>query len=188
MFSRLLGKSMSCLHRRCNSICLMDRDKHINWLAEGFLKMLSWVSFSVQYSWEAGLSAHIHLIAQELFCAFSLQLLKNWTPLFKNYIKRASDHLNALFAIEEFFLEHDSLCTSIAKVSICSQLWGPVFAGFMVNASCSHQQLVCFRGEKCGVTVQSVDGKSIYNNCFRKKKSSVSACASEWALLRVSIP
>uniref|UniRef100_A0A8C4P351 Translation initiation factor eIF2B subunit epsilon n=1 Tax=Dromaius novaehollandiae TaxID=8790 RepID=A0A8C4P351_DRONO len=45
-----------------------------------------------------------------------LPLLKNWTPLFKNYIKRASDHLNALCAIEEFFLEHDSLCTSIAKV------------------------------------------------------------------------
>lgn len=133
MFSRLLGKSISCLHTRCNSVSLMDRDKHINWLAEGFLKMLSWVSFSVQYSWEAGLSANIHLIAQELFCAFSLQLLKNWTPLFKNYIKRASDHLNALFAIEEFFLEHDSLCTSIAKVSICSQLWGPVFAGFMVK-------------------------------------------------------
>uniref|UniRef100_A0A8B9BKZ1 Translation initiation factor eIF2B subunit epsilon n=1 Tax=Anser brachyrhynchus TaxID=132585 RepID=A0A8B9BKZ1_9AVES len=56
-----------------------------------------------------------NLDSQNYFSAL-LPLLKNWTPLFKNYIKRASDHLNALFAIEEFFLEHDSLCTSIAKV------------------------------------------------------------------------
>ncbi|OXB62107.1 hypothetical protein ASZ78_010512, partial [Callipepla squamata] len=56
-----------------------------------------------------------NLDSQNYFSAL-LPLLKNWTPLFKNYIKRSSDHLNALFAIEEFFLEHDSLCTSIAKV------------------------------------------------------------------------
>uniref|UniRef100_A0A8C0V0D3 Translation initiation factor eIF2B subunit epsilon n=1 Tax=Cyanistes caeruleus TaxID=156563 RepID=A0A8C0V0D3_CYACU len=56
-----------------------------------------------------------NLDSQNYFSAL-LPLLKNWTPLFKNYIKRASDHLNALCAIEEFFLEHDSLCTSIAKV------------------------------------------------------------------------
>ncbi|XP_055579715.1 translation initiation factor eIF-2B subunit epsilon [Falco cherrug] len=56
-----------------------------------------------------------NLDSQNYFSAL-VPLLKNWTPLFKNYIKRASDHLNALFAIEEFFLEHESLCTSIAKV------------------------------------------------------------------------
>ncbi|XP_019358948.1 PREDICTED: translation initiation factor eIF-2B subunit epsilon [Gavialis gangeticus] len=50
------------------------------------------------------------------YCVSLLPLLKSWTPLFKNYIKRASDHLDALSAIEEFFLEHDGLCTSMAKV------------------------------------------------------------------------
>lgn len=95
----------------------------MKWSTEQSLKMFPWFTVLVQRSWETGLSAHVHLIAQELFfCVFPLQLLKNWTPLFKNYIKRASDHLNALFAIEEFFLEHDSLCTSIAKVSVHSQL------------------------------------------------------------------
>ncbi|KAJ6651969.1 hypothetical protein lerEdw1_015866 [Lerista edwardsae] len=45
-----------------------------------------------------------------------IPLLKNWAPVFKNYIKRASDHLDALHAIEEFFLDHESLCMSMAKV------------------------------------------------------------------------
>ncbi|XP_039203145.1 translation initiation factor eIF-2B subunit epsilon isoform X1 [Crotalus tigris] len=43
-------------------------------------------------------------------------LLKNWAPLFKNYIKRTSDHLDALHAIEEFFLEHENLTMALAKV------------------------------------------------------------------------
>uniref|UniRef100_K7G635 Translation initiation factor eIF2B subunit epsilon n=1 Tax=Pelodiscus sinensis TaxID=13735 RepID=K7G635_PELSI len=50
------------------------------------------------------------------YCVMLIPLLKNWSPVFKNYIKRASDHLDALSAIEEFFLEHDGLRTSIAKV------------------------------------------------------------------------
>ncbi|XP_066476115.1 translation initiation factor eIF2B subunit epsilon [Tiliqua scincoides] len=50
------------------------------------------------------------------YCMLIVPLLKNWAPVFKNYIKRASDHLDALHAIEEFFLEHESLCMSIAKV------------------------------------------------------------------------
>uniref|UniRef100_A0A8D0L9F8 Translation initiation factor eIF2B subunit epsilon n=1 Tax=Sphenodon punctatus TaxID=8508 RepID=A0A8D0L9F8_SPHPU len=50
------------------------------------------------------------------YCVLLIPLLKNWTPVFKNYIKRASDHLDALYAIEEFFLEHEKLCTSLAKV------------------------------------------------------------------------
>ncbi|XP_048720064.2 translation initiation factor eIF2B subunit epsilon [Caretta caretta] len=50
------------------------------------------------------------------YCVMLIPLLKNWSPVFKNYIKRASDHLDALSAIEEFFLEHDGLHTSIAKV------------------------------------------------------------------------
>ncbi|KAH0624281.1 hypothetical protein JD844_007974 [Phrynosoma platyrhinos] len=44
------------------------------------------------------------------------ELLKNWAPVFKNYIKRASDHLDALHAIEDFFLEHESLRVSMAEV------------------------------------------------------------------------
>uniref|UniRef100_A0A452TJV5 Translation initiation factor eIF2B subunit epsilon n=1 Tax=Ursus maritimus TaxID=29073 RepID=A0A452TJV5_URSMA len=43
-------------------------------------------------------------------------LLKSWSPVFRNYIKRAADHLEALAAIEDFFLEHETLSTSMAKV------------------------------------------------------------------------
>ncbi|KAB0391125.1 hypothetical protein E2I00_002189, partial [Balaenoptera physalus] len=43
-------------------------------------------------------------------------LLKTWSPVFRNYIKRAADHLEALAAIEDFFLEHEALSTSMAKV------------------------------------------------------------------------
>lgn len=93
--------------------------KYIKWWGGWFLKMLPW-SFPNAAQLRNG--ADCTHPSQDLFYAFPLQLLKNWTPLFKNYIKRVSDHLNALFAIEEFFLEHDSLCTSIAKVSICSQV------------------------------------------------------------------
>lgn len=50
------------------------------------------------------------------YCALLLPLLKAWSPVFRNYIKRAADHLEALAAIEEFFLEHEALGTCIAKV------------------------------------------------------------------------
>ncbi|XP_044278249.1 translation initiation factor eIF-2B subunit epsilon isoform X2 [Varanus komodoensis] len=50
------------------------------------------------------------------YCMLVVQLLKNWAPVFKNFIKRSSDHLDALHAIEEFFLEHEGLCMSLAKV------------------------------------------------------------------------
>ncbi|XP_050002384.1 translation initiation factor eIF2B subunit epsilon [Alexandromys fortis] len=50
------------------------------------------------------------------YCAMLLPLLKAWSPVFKNYIKRAADHLEALAAIEDFFLEHEALVTSMAKV------------------------------------------------------------------------
>ncbi|GAB1300110.1 Translation initiation factor eIF-2B subunit epsilon [Apodemus speciosus] len=43
-------------------------------------------------------------------------LLKAWSPVFRNYIKRAADHLEALAAIEDFFSEHETLVTSMAKV------------------------------------------------------------------------
>lgn len=50
------------------------------------------------------------------YCALLLPLLKTWSPVFRNYIKRAADHLEALAAIEDFFLEHEALGTSMAKV------------------------------------------------------------------------
>ncbi|MBN3295568.1 EI2BE factor, partial [Amia calva] len=43
-------------------------------------------------------------------------LLKRWAPVFKNYIKRAQDHLDCLSAIEEFFLDHDSHWSAMVKV------------------------------------------------------------------------
>ncbi|XP_068945416.1 translation initiation factor eIF2B subunit epsilon [Petaurus breviceps papuanus] len=51
-------------------------------------------------------------------CYFGLllPLLRAWSPVFKNYIKRTGDHLQALTAIEDFFLEHENLVTSLAKV------------------------------------------------------------------------
>ncbi|XP_069474935.1 translation initiation factor eIF2B subunit epsilon [Ambystoma mexicanum] len=45
-----------------------------------------------------------------------IPLLKKWAPVFKNYIKRASDHLHSLCAFEEFFLEHEPLWNAITKV------------------------------------------------------------------------
>ncbi|XP_068137400.1 translation initiation factor eIF2B subunit epsilon [Hyperolius riggenbachi] len=50
------------------------------------------------------------------YCSALLPLLKKWTPVFKNYIKRASDHLCCLTAMEEFFLDHEPLWAAIAKV------------------------------------------------------------------------
>ncbi|KAG9493852.1 hypothetical protein GDO78_001625 [Eleutherodactylus coqui] len=52
------------------------------------------------------------------YCSVVLPLLKRWTPVFKNYIKRASDHLCCLGAMEEFFLEHEPLWAATAKVTV----------------------------------------------------------------------
>uniref|UniRef100_A0A452TJT0 Translation initiation factor eIF2B subunit epsilon n=1 Tax=Ursus maritimus TaxID=29073 RepID=A0A452TJT0_URSMA len=56
------------------------------------------------------------LLDPNRYCALLLPLLKSWSPVFRNYIKRAADHLEALAAIEDFFLEHETLSTSMAKV------------------------------------------------------------------------
>uniref|UniRef100_A0A8C7L9D9 Translation initiation factor eIF2B subunit epsilon n=1 Tax=Oncorhynchus kisutch TaxID=8019 RepID=A0A8C7L9D9_ONCKI len=45
-----------------------------------------------------------------------LPLLKTWSPVFKNYIKRAQDHLDCLSAVEELFLEQDTHQTAMVKV------------------------------------------------------------------------
>ncbi|XP_063074806.1 translation initiation factor eIF-2B subunit epsilon [Engraulis encrasicolus] len=45
-----------------------------------------------------------------------LPLLKRWAPVFKNYVKRAQDHLDCLSAMEEFFLEHEGHWAALVKV------------------------------------------------------------------------
>ncbi|XP_076973838.1 translation initiation factor eIF2B subunit epsilon [Tamandua tetradactyla] len=50
------------------------------------------------------------------YCTLLLPLLKAWSPVFRNYIKRAADHLETLAAIEDFFLDHEVLGSSMAKV------------------------------------------------------------------------
>lgn len=46
---------------------------------------------------------------------FFLQLLKKWSPVFKNYVKRAQDYLECLCAFEEFFLEQENYWAAMAK-------------------------------------------------------------------------
>uniref|UniRef100_A0A8D3DC33 Translation initiation factor eIF2B subunit epsilon n=1 Tax=Scophthalmus maximus TaxID=52904 RepID=A0A8D3DC33_SCOMX len=43
-------------------------------------------------------------------------LLKKWSPVFKNYVKRAQDHLDCLSAFEEHFLEQESHWAAMVKV------------------------------------------------------------------------
>uniref|UniRef100_H3CR64 Translation initiation factor eIF2B subunit epsilon n=1 Tax=Tetraodon nigroviridis TaxID=99883 RepID=H3CR64_TETNG len=45
-----------------------------------------------------------------------LPLLKKWTPVFKNYVKRARDHLDCLSAFEEHFLDQESHWPAMVKV------------------------------------------------------------------------
>lgn len=47
----------------------------------------------------------------------SSQLLKKWAPVFKNYVKRAQDHLDCLSAFEEHFLEQETHWPAMFKVS-----------------------------------------------------------------------
>ncbi|XP_062260619.1 translation initiation factor eIF-2B subunit epsilon [Platichthys flesus] len=50
------------------------------------------------------------------YVAVLLPLLKKWAPVFKNYVKRAQDHLDCLSAFEEFFLEQESHWPAMVKV------------------------------------------------------------------------
>ncbi|KAL1788641.1 translation initiation factor eIF-2B subunit epsilon [Sigmodon hispidus] len=56
------------------------------------------------------------LLDPNRYCAMLLPLLKTWDPVFKKYIKREVDHLETLAAIEDFFMEHETLVPSVAKV------------------------------------------------------------------------
>lgn len=50
------------------------------------------------------------------YVALLLPLLKKWAPVFKNYVKRAQDHLDCLSAFEEHFLEQESYWAAMVKV------------------------------------------------------------------------
>ncbi|KAM6948414.1 translation initiation factor eIF2B subunit epsilon [Aplochiton taeniatus] len=50
------------------------------------------------------------------YTALLLPLLKTWAPVFKNYVKRAQDHLDCLSAMEELFLEQDTHWGAMVKV------------------------------------------------------------------------
>lgn len=50
------------------------------------------------------------------YVALLLPLLKKWAPVFKNYVKRAQDHLDCLAAFEEHFLEQESHWAAMVKV------------------------------------------------------------------------
>ncbi|KAM9719919.1 translation initiation factor eIF2B subunit epsilon [Menidia menidia] len=56
-----------------------------------------------------------HLTTSQ-YVALLLPLLKKWAPVFKNYVKRAQDHLDCLSAFEEHFLEQQSHWAAMVKV------------------------------------------------------------------------
>ncbi|KAG7227370.1 hypothetical protein INR49_000375 [Caranx melampygus] len=52
------------------------------------------------------------------YVAVLLPLLKKWAPVFKNYVKRAQDHLDCLSAFEEHFLEQESHWPAMVLMSM----------------------------------------------------------------------
>nr|XP_015812891.2 translation initiation factor eIF-2B subunit epsilon [Nothobranchius furzeri] len=56
-----------------------------------------------------------HLSASQ-YVSLLLPLLKKWAPVFKNYVKRAQDHLDCLGAFEEHFLEQEGHWAAMVKV------------------------------------------------------------------------
>nr|XP_020460223.1 translation initiation factor eIF-2B subunit epsilon [Monopterus albus] len=50
------------------------------------------------------------------YLAVLLPLWKKWAPVFKNYVKRAQDHLDCLSAFEEHFLEQEGHWAAMVKV------------------------------------------------------------------------
>uniref|UniRef100_A0A6Q2YE99 Translation initiation factor eIF2B subunit epsilon n=1 Tax=Esox lucius TaxID=8010 RepID=A0A6Q2YE99_ESOLU len=55
-------------------------------------------------------------LSSSQYTVLLLPLLKKWSPVFKNYIKRAQDHLDCLSAVEELFLEQETHQTAMVKV------------------------------------------------------------------------
>uniref|UniRef100_A0A667ZZW4 Translation initiation factor eIF2B subunit epsilon n=1 Tax=Myripristis murdjan TaxID=586833 RepID=A0A667ZZW4_9TELE len=50
------------------------------------------------------------------YAALLLPLLKKWAGVFKNYVKRAQDHMDCLSAFEEYFLEQESHWGAMFKI------------------------------------------------------------------------
>uniref|UniRef100_A0A6Q2X7H2 Translation initiation factor eIF2B subunit epsilon n=1 Tax=Esox lucius TaxID=8010 RepID=A0A6Q2X7H2_ESOLU len=57
-------------------------------------------------------------LSSSQYTVLLLPLLKKWSPVFKNYIKRAQDHLDCLSAVEELFLEQETHQTAMVKVGV----------------------------------------------------------------------
>ncbi|KAM8838925.1 translation initiation factor eIF2B subunit epsilon [Synchiropus picturatus] len=55
-------------------------------------------------------------ITTSQYVALLLPLLKRWAPVFKNYVKRAQDHLDCLSAFEEHFLEQENHWAAMVKI------------------------------------------------------------------------
>lgn len=55
-------------------------------------------------------------ISTSQYVALLLPLLKRWAPVFKNYVKRAQDHLDCLSAFEEHFLEQENHWAAMVKI------------------------------------------------------------------------
>ncbi|XP_056598541.1 translation initiation factor eIF-2B subunit epsilon-like [Triplophysa dalaica] len=55
-------------------------------------------------------------ITTSQYTSHLLPLLKKWSPVFKNYVKRIQDHMDCLASIEEVFLERDTRWAALVKV------------------------------------------------------------------------
>ena len=95
---------------RC-TICSIDRKKYF-----------PTVSFNTsQQSRILCSQAHrVDLMDESLFLIHvlfpTLQLIERWALLFKNYVKKAQDHLDCLSAFEEHFLEQEKHWPAMIKV------------------------------------------------------------------------
>ncbi|MGH0168079.1 UNVERIFIED_CONTAM: hypothetical protein FKN15_067450 [Acipenser sinensis] len=78
-----------------------------------------------------------NITLKEVMKILTKVLLKRWTPVFKNYVKRAQDHMDCLAAIEEFFLERVALWAAMVKVS-------PAFYSFLLMGLGSNSCITCF--------------------------------------------
>ncbi len=83
-----------------------------------------------------------------LLCLCSSQLLKKWAPVFKNYVKRAQDHLDCLSAFEEHFLEQESHWAAMVKVRVNQHSHATVILLFTLR-SLSLDATWCWRRCDC---------------------------------------
>uniref|UniRef100_A0A8C5HFC5 Translation initiation factor eIF2B subunit epsilon n=1 Tax=Gouania willdenowi TaxID=441366 RepID=A0A8C5HFC5_GOUWI len=63
------------------------------------------------------------LITASQYVALLVPLLKIWSPVFKNYVKRAQDQLDCLSAFEEHFLEQENHWAAMVKVKALTMVF-----------------------------------------------------------------